>query len=81
MADATPLRMGWERMKKYFNDRCLCCGQKAFFLTKDHVLPKSQGGPTVLENLQPLCMACNLQKGVETVDYRWRGWREALALS
>jgi 5-methylcytosine-specific restriction endonuclease McrA len=69
----------WERMKKYFNHRCLCCAQRAFFLTKDHVIPKALGGPNCLENYQPLCMACNLQKGTEIVDYRWRGWREALS--
>lgn len=79
--EAEPFLLNWERMKAYFNYRCLRCGRKPLKLTKDHVVPKAKGGPSCLENYQPLCMACNLQKGVEIVDYRWTGWREALALS
>lgn len=29
----------------------------------DHVVPKSKGGPDVLENLQLLCSDCNKLKG------------------
>jgi len=32
-------------------------------LTVDHVVPESQGGPTVLKNLQTLCRSCNSRKG------------------
>jgi hypothetical protein len=34
-------------------------------LSADHVIPESKGGPTTLENLQTLCMRCNLKKGVK----------------
>jgi superfamily II DNA or RNA helicase len=30
----------------------------------DHIIPWAQGGPTVMENLQALCVACNRRKGI-----------------
>jgi len=32
-------------------------------MTKDHILPRSLGGPTTLENLQVMCTICNSKKG------------------
>lgn len=32
-------------------------------LTVDHIIPKSKGGPMTLENLQPMCVGCNVKKG------------------
>ena len=32
-------------------------------MTADHIVPKSRGGPTTLENLQPMCAPCNSRKG------------------
>jgi hypothetical protein len=59
---------------------CLCCGRpmhrypdsrvRPDTLSFDHVLPEKFGGLTVIENLQPLCMACNLHKGIQTIDLR-----------
>jgi hypothetical protein len=59
---------------------CLCCGRPTHrypdskvrpdTLSFDHVLPEKFGGPTIVENLQPLCMACNLHKGIQTIDLR-----------
>lgn len=32
-------------------------------MTKDHILPKSKGGPDHLSNLQTMCFLCNQEKG------------------
>ena len=32
-------------------------------LTVDHIVPKSKGGPHIMENLQLLCNSCNSKKG------------------
>ncbi len=36
-------------------------GSEVLF-TKDHIIPKSRGGHSRLENLQPMCEPCNLRK-------------------
>ncbi len=48
---------------------CLVCNSEED-LTCDHIIPESQGGETVEDNLQTLCKSCNSKKGVTTVDYR-----------
>jgi 5-methylcytosine-specific restriction endonuclease McrA len=62
----------WKELCLYYGNRCVCCGQRAT-LTKDHVIPRSRGGPDNLANLQPLCRACNQAKGDRVADYRRRG--------
>ena len=37
-------------------------GREVLF-TKDHILPKSKGGKSKQENLQPMCNTCNQKKG------------------
>ena len=44
---------------------CAACGVKAssgYPMQIDHIIPKSLGGKSVLENLQPLCFRCNAAK-------------------
>jgi 5-methylcytosine-specific restriction endonuclease McrA len=43
---------------------CQYCGRNSGErMTIDHVIPKSQGGRTVWENVASACRACNLKKG------------------
>ncbi len=42
--------------------RCVHCGSWED-LACDHVLAKSKGGPTTIDNLQTLCRSCNSSKG------------------
>ena len=32
-------------------------------MTKDHIVPRSKGGKSALENYQPMCLVCNTKKG------------------
>lgn len=52
------------RSKVYERDayQCQNCGIREK-LTIDHIHPESKGGATELQNLQTLCMPCNLRKG------------------
>lgn len=47
--------------------RCFYCGLKGN-LTVDHIIPKSKGGTSSLNNLLPACRKCNRQKSSMTVE-------------
>mgnify|MGYP003635682458 CR=1 FL=1 len=34
-------------------------------MTKDHIHPKSKGGRDHLDNFQPMCQKCNIEKGAK----------------
>lgn len=36
---------------------------REILMTKDHILPKSKGGKDILENMQVMCVDCNVAKG------------------
>jgi 5-methylcytosine-specific restriction endonuclease McrA len=55
-----------------YGNRCLCCGATKP-LTPDHVVPISCGGSNAIDNIQPLCLECNVRKSAKTIDYR-PGW-------
>jgi len=40
----------------------------------DHTIPRSLGGPSVIENLQTMCFSCNSSKGAKT---NWTGRKAA----
>ena len=61
----------WKELCKFYNHRCLCCGEKKK-LTADHIIPVAKGGTSYIENIQPLCGSCNSSKGTKTTDYRTR---------
>jgi 5-methylcytosine-specific restriction endonuclease McrA len=62
----------WKELCRYYGNRCLCCGSRSQKLTRDHVIPRAQGGPNSFSNLQPLCGPCNRAKGNRVIDYRDR---------
>lgn len=58
----------WQSVLSLYGDRCLACG--ADDVTIDHIIPVSQGGSNTVDNVQPLCGACNAKKATKTIDYR-----------
>jgi 5-methylcytosine-specific restriction endonuclease McrA len=49
---------------------CLYCGQafNEYALTRDHVMPLSQGGRDIWSNVVSACKACNTRKGGRTPE-------------
>ena len=41
---------------------------EAILFTKDHIKPRSKGGPDKLSNLQTMCRPCNTKKSDKVVD-------------
>jgi len=60
-------KVKFSRAKIYARDRYKCqyCGKsgKMDDFTFDHVVPRSQGGRTVWENIVTCCTECNIRKG------------------
>jgi 5-methylcytosine-specific restriction endonuclease McrA len=50
------------------NNQCQYCGKKfpTSELSLDHVLPRSQGGTSIWENIVCACVSCNVRKGGRT---------------
>lgn len=59
----------WRALCDWFGNVCLACGE-AGPLTVDHVIPLAKDGANTIENLQPLCLPCNMAKGLAATDYR-----------
>ena len=58
--------------------RCMYCGRRmsSRYLEIDHKWPVSRNGGNERSNLQLLCTACNLRKGIQTdEEFRNRYWR------
>jgi len=68
-AGGTHTKSEWLELCKKHNYRCLCCGAVKK-LTKDHILPVTQGGTNDIRNIQPLCVGCNSRKGQRHIVYR-----------
>ena len=62
----------WRQLKTKYGFACLCCGKREpeILLTPDHILPLVYGGLNTIENIQPLCLHCNLVKNKKMIDYR-----------
>ena len=56
------------KMKEgYEGQAVLLCESSRFALLElDHIIPRSRGGRTCVENLQTLCSSCNARKGNRT---------------
>ena len=59
----------WKTIVEFYGPACLCCGQIKPH-TMDHIIPISCGGPHTIDNVQPICLDCNISKGTKTIDYR-----------
>jgi 5-methylcytosine-specific restriction endonuclease McrA len=51
----------WENLLAEFDYKCAFCRKKKE-LTKDHIIPLSEGGTDYIDNIQPLCRSCNSRK-------------------
>ena len=54
----------WLCCLEHFNNKCVYCGSSAE-LTKDHIVPISQGGSNSISNIVPACSTCNKRKGIK----------------
>ena len=61
----------WELLKKQYNFTCPCCKRKEpeIKLTEDHIVPLCKGGSDLIENIQPLCLKCNLKKHSKFIHF------------
>jgi len=62
----------WQELKASYGFKCLRCGAQEpnVKLTRDHVIPLTQGGSDSIDNVQPLCARCNSKKNNKHIDYR-----------
>jgi len=61
----------WETLKAQYNWTCPSCNRREpeIKLTKDHIISLIRGGSNNIENIQPLCMSCNLKKYTNSIKY------------
>lgn len=59
----------WKAVCEKYGYRCLWCGEQKK-LEPDHVIPLASGGDNTIDNIQPLCRACNGRKSNRHLDFR-----------
>lgn len=72
----TLTREQWHYACDWFDSCCAYCGAEAgrVFLTEDHLVPISKGGPRTALNILPCCWSCNSSKQSTRAD-TWIYWR------
>lgn len=61
----------WQNLKAQYDHTCPGCGKSepTIKLTQDHIIPLSRGGSDNIENIQPLCLTCNIRKHTKIIKY------------
>lgn len=59
----------WEACKKYFDNKCACCGKEEK-LTQDHFIAATNNGEYTKNNILPICKSCNSSK----LNYSFFEW-------
>lgn len=65
--------LAWEKWvgEDVAKTKCLCCGVTEIKLSSfhcGHVISEANGGSTTVDNLRPICSACNLSMGKENFN-------------
>jgi len=65
--------LAWEKWigEDIAKTKCLCCGVTDIKLSGfhcGHVISEANGGSTTVDNLRPICAACNLSMGSENMN-------------
>ena len=71
----------WDEIREYVRERekvdeCIFCGSKGE-LTREHLFPRSLGGPNEEKNVVWVCARCNSSKGRKRL-YEWWTWKGGL---
>lgn len=69
----------WKFMLNLVGGLCIGCDEACDELTLDHVISFNHGGLNVIENVQPLCLRCNIKKGTKSgLDFRTEEFNRAI---
>ena len=71
----------WLALCRALGDSCLRCGADLCGRpSKDHIVPIYAGGSDAIDNIQPLCLHCNLSKSSESREHRPENWWDLMVL-